>query len=252
VAKIIVFANQKGGVGKTTTAVNLGAYLAEAGKRVLLVDFDPQGNASSSVGAKKDVPGIYEAMTGTAEPSAVIQACPDIPRLSIITSSINLTGATVELVDQPDREFFLKRALERISDRFDFVFIDCPPSLGILTLNGLAAADSVIIPLQCEYLALEGLSLLLQTINRVQKGVNPRLAVGGILFTMFDSRTRLAQEVVQEVTGYFKEKVFRTIIPRNVRLGEAPSFAKPISRYDPECVGAKSYQKLAEEVLANG
>jgi chromosome partitioning protein len=252
VAKIIVFANQKGGVGKTTTAVNLGAYLAEAGRRVLLVDFDPQGNASSSVGAKKDLPGIYEAITGAADPAAVIQACPDAPKLSIIAASVNLAGATVELVDQPDREFFLKRVLERISDRFDFVFVDCPPSLGILTLNGLAAADSVIIPLQCEYLALEGLSLLLQTINRVQKGVNPRLTVGGILFTMYDSRTRLAQEVVQEVTGYFKEKVFRTIIPRNVRLGEAPSFAKPINRYDPECIGAKSYQKLAEEVLANG
>jgi chromosome partitioning protein len=252
VAKIIVFANQKGGVGKTTTAVNLGAYLAEAGKRVLLVDFDPQANASSSVGANKDQPGIYEAMTGAADPTSVVQDCPAAPNLWIIASSINLTGATVELVDQADREFFLKRVLEQVSGRFDFVFIDCPPSLGILTVNGLAAADSVIIPLQCEYLALEGLSLLLQTINRVQKGVNPRLKVGGILFTMYDSRTRLAQEVVQEVTGYFKEKVFRTIIPRNVRLGEAPSFAKPINRYDPECIGAKSYQKLAEEVLANG
>jgi chromosome partitioning protein len=252
VARIIVFANQKGGVGKTTTAVNLGSYLAEAGKRVLLVDFDPQANASSSVGADKERPGIYEAMTGAAEPSSVVQDCPVVPNLSIIASSINLTGATVELVDQPDREFFLKRVLDGVAARFDFVFIDCPPSLGILTVNGLAAADSVIIPLQCEYLALEGLTLLLQTIKRVQKGVNPRLQVGGILFTMYDSRTRLAQEVVQEVTGYFKEKVFRTIIPRNVRLGEAPSFAKPISRYDPECIGAKSYQKLAEEVLANG
>jgi chromosome partitioning protein len=252
VAKIIVFANQKGGVGKTTTAVNLGAYLAASGRRVLIVDFDPQGNASSSVGAKKDGLGIYEAMTGSAETAAVIQPCPDAANLSIIPASVNLAGATVELVDQPEREFFLRRALETVRGRFDFVFIDCPPSLGILTLNGLAAADSVIIPLQCEYLALEGLSLLLQTINRVQKGVNPRLAVGGILFTMYDARTRLAQEVVQEVTGYFKEKVFRTIIPRNVRLGEAPSFAKPINRYDPDCIGAKSYEKLAEEVLANG
>ena len=251
-AKIIDFANQKGGVGKTTTAVNLGAYIAEAGRRVLLVDFDRQSNTSSSVGARKDLPGIYEALTGAVEPAAAIQDCPVVPNLSIIASSINLTGATVELVDQDDREFFLKRVLDRVADRFDYVFIDCPPSLGILTVNGLAAADSVIIPLQCEYFALEGLSMLLQTINMVQKGVNPRLSVGGILFTMYDSRTRLAHEVVQEVTGYFKEKVFRTIIPRNVRLGEAPSFAQPINRYDPECIGAKSYQKLAEEVLANG
>jgi chromosome partitioning protein len=250
-AKVLVFANQKGGVGKTTTAVNLGAYIAEAGKRVLLVDFDPQSNTSSAVGANRDLPGIYEVITGKLDAASAVQQTA-VAGLSIIASSINLTGATVELVDQADREFFLKRVLERVSGRFDFVFIDCPPSLGILTLNGLAAADSVIIPLQCEYLALEGLSLLLQTINRVQKGVNPRLQVGGILFTMYDSRTRLAQEVVQEVTGYFKEKVFRTIIPRNVRLGEAPSFAKPISRYDPECIGAKSYQRLAEEVLANG
>jgi len=218
----------------------------------LLDAFACGSKSTSSTGADKDRPGIYEAMTGAAEPSSVVQECPGTPNLSIIASSINLTGATVELVDQADREFFLKRTLERVSSRFDFVFIDCPPSLGILTVNGLAAADSVIIPLQCEYLALEGLTLLLQTIKRVQKGVNPGLQVGGILFTMYDSRTRLAQEVVQEVTGYFKEKVFRTIIPRNVRLGEAPSFAKPISRYDPECIGAKSYQKLAEEVLANG
>jgi chromosome partitioning protein len=247
-AKIIVFANQKGGVGKTTTAVNLGAYLADAGKRVLLVDFDPQSNTTSSVGAKKNLSGIYEVITGKVEALAAIQTC-SVPGLSIIPSSINLTGATVELVDQEQREFFLKKMLEKIKDRFDYVFIDSPPSLGILTLNGLVAADFVIIPLQCEYFALEGLSLLLQTINQVQKNLNPQLKIGGILFTMYDIRTRLAHEVVQEVTGYFKEKVFRTIIPRNVRLSEAPSFAKPINQYDPECIGAKSYQKLAEEVL---
>jgi chromosome partitioning protein len=249
-AKTVVFANQKGGVGKTTTAVNLGAYLAEAGKRVLLVDFDPQSNTTSSVGADRSLPGIYEVLTEKAEISAAIQAC-SVPGLSVIPSNINLTGATVELVDQENREFFLKRALDKILERFDFVFIDSPPSLGILTLNGLVAAGSVIIPLQCEYFALEGLSLLLQTINQVQRGLNPQLKIGGILFTMYDMRTRLAHEVVQEVTGYFKEKVFHTIIPRNVRLSEAPSFAKPISQYDPECIGAKSYQKLAEEVLLN-
>ena len=249
-AKITVFANQKGGVGKTTTAVNLGAYLAEAGKRILLVDFDPQGNTTSSLGVDKNLPGSYEVITSKVEALSAIQTS-SVPGLSILPSSINLTGATVELVDQERREFFLKNALEQVQNRFDYVFIDSPPSLGILTLNGLVAAGSVIIPLQCEYFALEGLSLLLQTIKQVQKSLNPELKIGGILFTMYDMRTRLAQEVVQEVTGYFKEKVFHTIIPRNVRLSEAPSHAKPINLYDPECIGAKSYKKLADEVLAN-
>jgi chromosome partitioning protein len=248
--KIIVFANQKGGVGKTTTAVNLGAYLAEAGKRVLLIDFDPQSNTSSAVGAKKDLPGIYELIMGKVEPEKAIQQC-SVANLWIIASNIDLTGATVELVDLPKREYFLKRSLAPLADRYDYLFIDCPPSLGLLTLNGLVAADFVIIPLQCEYFALEGLSLLLKTVNRVQKVLNPGLKIGGILFTMYDVRTRLAHDVVQEVTGYFKEKVFRTIIPRNVRLSEAPSFAKPINQYDPDCIGARSYQKLAEEVLLN-
>ena len=248
--KIIVFANQKGGVGKTTTAVNLGAYLAEAGKRVLLVDFDPQSNTSSSVGAKKDAPGIYEVIMGKASTDQATQVCA-VPNLSIIPSSIDLTGATVELVDEKEREYFLKRSLTPLAVKYDYIFIDCPPSLGLLTLNGLVAADFVIIPLQCEYFALEGLSLLLKTVNRVQKSLNTELKIGGILFTMYDVRTRLAHDIVQEVTGYFKEKVFRTIIPRNVRLSEAPSFAKPINLYDPECIGARSYQKLAEEVLLN-
>jgi chromosome partitioning protein len=214
------------------------------------VDFDPQSNTSSSVGAKKELPGIYEVIMGKCEASAAIQEC-QVPNLSIIPSRIDLTGAMIELVDQENREYFLKRSLVPLGERFDYIFIDCPPSLGLLTVNGLVAGDFVIIPLQCEYFALEGLSLLLQTVNRVQRGLNPGLKIGGILFTMYDVRTRLAHEIVQEVTGYFKEKVFRTIIPRNVRLSEAPSFAKPISQYDPECIGAKSYQKLAEEVLLN-
>jgi len=214
------------------------------------VDFDPQSNTTSSVGAKKDAPGIYDLIMGKASAGEAIQPC-SVANLFIIASSIDLTGASVELVDQEGREYYLKRSLQPLAKDYDYILVDCPPSLGILTLNGLAAADYVIIPLQCEYFALEGLSQLLKTVNRVQKGVNKELKIGGILFTMYDSRTRLAHDVVQEVTGYFKEKVFRTIIPRNVRLSEAPSFAKPINQYDRECIGALSYQKLAEEVLLN-
>lgn len=245
----IVFANQKGGVGKTTTAVNIGAYLAAAGKRVLLVDFDPQGNLSSNVGVESQGKSIYEVLAGDLEVGHAIQSTGQ-PNLSVLPSNIDLTGANVELVDQKDREFYLKKMLAPIAVRYDFLLVDCPPSLGILTLNGLAAADSVIIPLQCEYFALEGLSLLLKTVRSVQSGINPALSILGIVFTMYDSRTRLAHEVVDEVTGYFKDRVFRTIIPRNVRLSEAPSHGEPINRYDAGCIGALSYQKLAAEVIA--
>jgi chromosome partitioning protein len=248
--KTVVFANQKGGVGKTTTAVNLGAYLAEAGKRVLLIDFDPQANSSSSLGIDGRGRGIYELLINSNRPEEVIQET-RTPGLNIIASSIHLTGATVELINTPDREYFLKKAIETIRRDYDYLFVDCPPSLGLLTVNGLVAADSVIIPLQCEYFAMEGLSKLLKTIQRVQQRLNPDLKIGGILFTMFDSRTRLANEVVKEVSRYFKEKVFTTIIPRNVRLSEAPSYAKPINQYDPECIGARSYRRLAQEVLEN-
>lgn len=249
--KIIVFANQKGGVGKTTTAVNLGAYLADRGKKILLVDFDPQGNLSSSVGADQEKKGIYELITGKASWSDLVQKT-GIGNLFIIPSNINLTGASVELIDLKEREYYLKKALSPVKDKWDYIFIDSPPSLGILTINGLCAADQVIIPLQCEYFALEGLSLLLQSIKRVQKSLNQNLKVGGILFTMFDSRTKLANEVVQKVSGYFRDKVYRTIIPRNVRLSEAPSHKVPIILYDPNSSGAKGYEQLSREVLSRG
>lgn len=250
-SRTIVFVNQKGGVGKTTSAINLGAYLAQAGKRVLLIDFDPQANLTSGVGGKAGSRGIYEVISGQAKMAEVVVDA-GIPGLKLAPSSIDLSGATVELVNREDRNDFLKSAIAQVKDEFDYILIDCPPSLGVLTLNGLAAADEVLIPLQCEYFALEGLSLILQTIQLVQKGMNPRLRIAGILFTMYDSRTKLAQDVVQQVSSYFKDRVFSTIIPRNVRLSEAPSHGQPICLYDPACVGAKSYQRLAAEVAARG
>jgi chromosome partitioning protein len=249
--KIIVFANQKGGVGKTTSCVNIGAYMAVMGKKVLLVDFDPQGNLSSSVGAAEKNKGIYEVISGKMPLLEAVTSTSQ-QNLSVVSSNIDLTGANVELVNVVNREFYLKNALSQDKDAWDYILIDCPPSLGILTLNGLAASEQVLIPLQCEYFALEGLSLLLQTIQKVQQEINKSLKIGGIFFTMYDSRTRLAREVVEEVTGYFKDKVFRTIVPRNVRVSEAPSFSVPINEYDPACIGALSYQKLAEEVIGRG
>ena len=248
--KCFAFVNQKGGVGKTTSTINIGAYLAEAGKSVLLVDFDSQANLSSGVGIdEKDAkPGVYELISGIAPLEAAIRST-QVPGLSVIPSGIDLSGAAVELIEQEERDFFLKKALEPARKRYDYTLIDCPPSLGVLTLNGITAADEVLIPMQCEYFAMEGLSHLLKNVKRIQKTLNPRLEIGGIFFTMYDPRTRLAQQVVKEVSSYFQTKVFSTIIPRNVRLSEAPSHGLPISKYDPNCSGAKAYNSLAQEVL---
>jgi chromosome partitioning protein len=251
--KSYVFVNQKGGVGKTTSAINIGAFLAEAGKSVLLVDFDSQANLSSGVGIGEtdSKPGVYELISGLAPIEAVIR--PTAARgLFVIPANIDLSGAAVELIDQEERNFFLLKALEPAKTRYDFIFIDCPPSLGMLTLNGIAAADEVLIPMQCEYFAMEGLTHLLETVKRVQKNINPKLGISGIFFTMYDSRTRLAQQVVKEVSSYFANKVFSTIIPRNVRLSEAPSYGLPISEFDPLCSGARAYKSLAGEVLSRG
>ena len=249
--KVFVFVNQKGGVGKTTSAINIGAYIAQAGKKVLLVDFDSQGNMSSGVGVSKKKPTIYELMAGQATAEEAINHTV-VDNLDAISASLDLAGAAIELAGQENKEFYLKHALEPVRDKYDYILIDCPPSLGILTMNGLAAADEVLVPMQCEYFALEGITLLLQTVKRVQKSINTELKIGGIFFTMYDSRTRLAQDVVMQVKTYFKDVVFNTIIPRNVRLSEAPSRGVPICKYDPSCIGAKSYQKLAEEVISRG
>jgi chromosome partitioning protein len=249
--KCLVFVNQKGGVGKTTSVINIGAYIALAGKKVLLVDFDSQGNMSSGVGVSKDKPTVYELIAELARPEDVIKHT-TVENLDAITASIDLSGAAIELVDQDGREYYLKKAIAPLREKYDYILVDCPPSLGILTLNGLAAADGVLVPMQCEYFALEGITLLLQTVKKVQQGINPHLVIGGIFFTMYDSRTRLAQDVVSQVKSYFKDVVFNTIIPRNVRLSEAPSRGLPICRYDPVCAGAVSYKKLAEEVMRRG
>lgn len=249
-SKIIAVANQKGGVGKTTTSVNLAACLAVAEKKTLLIDIDPQANACSGLGVdRKSVKlSIYDALIGSSTVEQVLVEN-EISFLDVIPSTIGLTGAEIELVKFEDRERRLASLLPTIADNYDFIIIDCPPSLGLLTLNALTAAHSVLIPIQCEYYALEGISQILNTIRLVQKGLNPGLQIEGILMTMYDSRLNLSQQVLDEAKQYFGDKVYHTLIPRNVRLSEAPSFGKPIILYDIRSIGAESYLKLAKEVM---
>lgn len=255
-ARTYVIANQKGGVGKTTTAANLGAYIARHGNRVLLVDIDPQGNLSSHFGYHGlEQAGIYEVLIGERNITDTILES-STENLELVPANLNLSGATVELTEREDREFYLKKALDSVSGNYDFIFIDCPPSLDILTLNGFVAADQILIPLQCEFFALEGLlAMMVSTIQKVQQHLNPQLKIGGIIFTMYDSRTRLAADVVSRVRSSFANYpnlLFNTIIPRNVKLSEAPSHSLPICEYYPNCVGAQSYAELAKEVIARG
>ena len=253
VSKIIAIANQKGGVGKTTTSVNLGACLAYIGKKVLLVDIDPQGNATSGIGIEKAEVDqcIYDVLVDDVEATIVIKQT-SVENLYTMPATIQLAGAEIELVPTISREVRLKRALETVKDQFDYVIIDCPPSLGLLTINALTASDSVLIPVQCEYYALEGLSQLLNTVRLVQKHLNHDLKIEGVLLTMLDARTNLGLQVIEEVKKYFQDKVYKTIIPRNVRLSEAPSHGQPIIIYDQKSRGAEAYLDLAKEVVANG
>ena len=247
-AKIISIINQKGGVGKTTTAVNLSALMADMGQRVLLVDLDPQGNATSGIGMAVEDKSMYEVLLGRVQMKDLVEKT-EFKNLSVAGSDIRLAGAELELVNVDKREFRLKTALAAIAKDYDFIMIDCPPSLSLLTVNALTASDSVIIPIQCEYYALEGVASLIQTIQRVKKTFNPRLDVEGVLLTMLDGRTNLALQVVDSVKKHFKRLVFSTAIPRNVRLGEAPSHGLPIHMYDSRSIGADSYRRLAQEIL---
>ena len=248
--KIIAIANQKGGVGKTTTSINLSAALAENGKKVLVIDSDPQGNTTSGFGIEKNEleNSIYELLLGDCSvEECVIKR--ENTRLSILPANVNLAAAEVELIDAPSKEFILKREIDYIRDKYDFIIIDCPPSLSLLTINALTTADSVLVPIQCEYYALEGLSQLIYTVNLVKSRLNPELDMEGVVFTMYDSRTNLSEDVVQNVRSVLKQHIFDTIIPRNIRLAEAPSRGLPINEYDPRSAGAEAYSSLAKELI---
>lgn len=248
--RILAVVNQKGGVGKSTTAVNLAAALGASGHKTLLVDFDPQGNATSGFGLNKNQRDlcIYNALLGDTDAASIIEPV-EVENVFVIPATIQLAGAEIELVSAMSRENKLKQVLQPVKDEFEYVLIDCPPSLGLLTINALTVADGLIIPIQCEYYALEGLSKLLDSVRLVKTHLNPALEVFGVLMTMYDTRTRLAQQVVEEVRDFFDEKVFQTLIPRSVRVSEAPSFGKPVTLYDPTGKGAEAYTKLAKEVV---
>ncbi|MGA2775150.1 MAG: ParA family protein [Candidatus Omnitrophota bacterium] len=248
--KIVTICNQKGGTGKTTSAINIAVYLALAGKKVVLIDLDPQANATSGIGINKHqiTKSTYHILLEEAELKELLQPSA-IPNLWVAPSNLDLTGAEVELVGVLGREYRLKRALQKEKDNFDFMIIDSPPSLGLLTINGLCAADSVIIPVQCEFYALEGLTQLSNTVRLVKDNLNPNLVIEGVLLTMADYRTNLTKEVIDEARNYFKEKVYQTVIPRNIRLTESPSYGKPIALYDKESLGAQKYEELSREIL---
>ena len=248
--RIIAVANQKGGVGKTTTSINLAACLAEKGKKVLAVDMDPQGNLTSGLGVDKDSveKSIYELIIGEVDIKEVINK-EVLENLDIIPTSIDLSAAEIELIGVDDKEYILRNAIDQVKDQYDFVIIDCPPSLSMLTINAMTTADSVIVPIQCEYYALEGLSQLIHTVELVKDRLNSKLEIEGVVFTMYDARTNLALQVVENVKDNLQQNIYKTIIPRNIRLAEAPSYGLPINKYDPKSTGAESYMRLADEVI---